>query len=148
MPHGRLLWQKILSATDAQKVSGNPTACIKLSQAGFLHPKTRTKIDWISYFRYEAFVDLKWYPTLRIVDEEEANVFFHVSINAKSIGVLKMQLIHKPSGEAYQSNVPTQLHWGDLKPLVYKSNFTKALIRLFAPKEGTSSPYFMEITTR
>jgi len=145
---GRLLWQKSLSATDAQKVSGNPTWCIKLSQAGFLHPTTRRKIDWITYFRNDAFVNLIWHSTGRIVDEEEADVLFDVSIDGKSFGVWKLKLIHKPSGEAYQSNVPTHLLWGDLEPLVSKSNFTKARLRLFAPEEGTLSPYFMEITTR
>jgi hypothetical protein len=93
-------------------------------------------------------VDLSWYPSGRIVDEEEADVLFDVSVDGKSIGEWKLKLIYKPSGEAYQSNVSTQLHWIDLKPLVDKSNFTKALMRLFTPIEGTSSPYYMEILTR
>lgn len=144
---GPLLWEKRLTSTDAQKVTGNPTGCVKLAQAKFLDPATGLKINWKVYFRHTAFAGLTWAPTGRIHAEEEADIIFEVSISGTNLGQRKLKVIHKPSGEAGQSNVPTQLHWGQLRPEVMASDFTDNLLRIYAPAPGTNSPYFLELTT-
>lgn len=143
---GALLWEKRLSNTDAQKVTGHPTGCVKLSQAKFVDPATGSKINWLIYFRNTAFAGLAWTLTGRIADEEEADIDFNVSISGVSLGRRKLKVIHKPSGEAGQKNIPTQLHWGELKPEIMATNFTNYLLRIYAPTPGTTSPYYLELT--
>ena len=106
----KLLWQKKMTKTDAQRQSGNQTGDLRLTKAGF---RIRGKvIDHTSYFRQEIFGDCDW----EIVDEnsnkEVANCIFNVDVVGVYSGKTELTISHKPLGESSQGNYTTGIRWG------------------------------------
>jgi hypothetical protein len=141
LARGRLLWQKILSQTDAQRQVGNPTGDIRLTQAGWTD-EAGEPINQIRYFR-DLFGEFDWRPKNEKVDE--AVVPFDVTVFGIRLGVYDLTVSHKPSGEGGQRNYTTGIQWGDLTPMTREANLAGKLLRLYAPPAGRREPFFIEI---
>ena len=107
----RLLWQKVLTKTDAQRQKGNPTGDLRLTSANFLIGGK--SINHTKYFRFDIFENEEW----AIIDEksmkESCQIKFHVSVdNGRFEGKTHLTVAHKPSGEAGQKNYTTGIRWG------------------------------------
>src|ERR1044072_4450001 len=139
--HGPLVWEKKLTATDAQRQIGNPTGDIRLTKAGW---KIEGKlIDNTKYFRYDLFGGFEW--TRKDEKVEEGLVPFDVQILGESYVLMTLFVSHKPTGEAHQHNYTTGIQWGPLSPVTRRINLTGKLLRLYAPPAGQDEPYFIEI---
>jgi hypothetical protein len=142
---GILLWMKSpLPASDVQRQAGNVTGGLRLTQAGW--KVGGDEIDHTTYFRQVAFGNEQWTvgihpPTKREVVIIRANV----RILGHDYGLHHFTVSHKPSGEAGQRNYTTMLHWGDLASTIQNLNLTGRAFRLYAPPEGTSDPFAVEI---
>lgn len=139
---GPLVWQKVLSATDAQRQSGNPTGDIRLTQAGWRDEQGRP-IDQTVYFRHQVFGQFDW--RWKDGKVEEVTVPFDVTIFGIGLGVYNLVVSHKPSGEAGQRNYTTGIQWGELTPRTRQANLAGKLLRLYAPPAGRRDPFFIEI---
>jgi len=125
---GILVWQKILSRTDAQRQKGHPTGDIRLTQAKKDNPR---HIDQTTYFRNEVFGKAKWHR--KNAEVKEATVAFYVNILGIDYGRHNLVVSHKPSGEAKQGNYSTGIRWGDLMPITKQTDLTGRTLRLFDP---------------
>jgi len=125
---GMLVWQKILSKTDAQRQNGHRTGDIRLTQAKNENPR---QIDQTTYFRNEVFGKAKWHR--KNAEVKEATVAFYVNILGIDYGRHNLVVSHKPSGEAKQGNYSTGIRWGDLMPITKQTDLTGRTLRLFDP---------------
>ena len=106
-----LLWEKKLTKTDAQRQTGNPTGDLRLTRARF--KVNNTEIDQTKYFRYSVFGDQNWVMKKRgRIEKEICQVLFRILIEGEEIGQSELEIQHKPSGEANQSNYTTGIRWG------------------------------------
>ena len=140
--HGRLRWEKDLSATDAQRQAGNPTGDIRLTAARW--KEGGKVINHTTYFRNDLFGGFRW--VAKNTKVEEAVVPFDVTMLGKSYGVRNLTVSHKPSGEAGQHNYTTGLQWGDLMPVTKAHDLTGRTIRIYDPPMGATTPFYIEIT--
>lgn len=140
---GRLLWQKVLSQTDAQRQFGNPTGDIRLTQAGWKDEEDRP-IDQTTYFRNDLFGSFDWHPKNDKV--EEAVVPFDVTVFGIHLGVHNLVVSHKPTGEAGQRNYTTGIQWGELTHVTRQANLAGKLLSLYGPPPERAAPFFIEIT--
>ena len=143
---GSLLWRKRLNRSDAQQTSEgtNPTGCLRFTQA---RKDNTAVIDQTMFFRKQLFGKFDWKEIKKHPYEEAAQVPFHITIKGKALGVFDLQIRHKPSGEAGQGNYTTSLHWS--KKLTAQIRDTVAageMFALYAPAEGSQSPFFIEIS--
>ena len=104
-----LLWQKILTQTDAQRQTGNPTGNLRLTQAGFR--RKGELIDQTQYFRYELWGDENW-QSIEGSDREYCEVKFDVYINQEFRGTTFIEISHNPKWESSQGNFTTGIRWG------------------------------------
>ncbi|MDV2117951.1 phospholipase D family protein [Alcaligenes faecalis] len=115
VPSGALVWQKVLSASEALQISNegtNPVGGIRLTQARFADANGR--IDQTRYFR-NLFADYHWEPEIgrnRNSTQEFATVPMRVIIRGIDYGVQTFEVSHKPDGEAGQNNYTTIIRWG------------------------------------
>ncbi len=114
---GELVWRKRLSKTDAQRQNGNQTGDIRLTQARFVH---RGKvIDQTQYFRETVFGKCRWEQAMGVQGlkspytfREKTRAKFRIIIDEERDWTLKLEIGHKPSGEAKQGNYTTGIRWG------------------------------------
>lgn len=141
---GRLLWRKRLPATDVlyEKGGTNPTGCLRLTQA---HWKVGGKtIDQTTYFRHDLFENFSWEEVRTSPFVEAIRVLFNVKILGEDKGQHRLEIRHKPSGEADQGNYTTSLSWGELGILIRDSNLRGKDFYLYAPSEGQREPFYIE----
>lgn len=143
--HGELLWRRTLSRSDAQKTDArtNPTGCLRFTQA---RRDNARPIDQTTFFRNEVFGRYRWDVLKTKPYEEATTIPFHVTLNGEPLGVFKLQIRHKPSGEAGQHNYTTSLHWGELMPVVREKVKAGQLFSLFAPPTRKRAPFYIEIS--
>ena len=128
-----LLWQKKLSATDAQNQDGHPTGCIKLTQGRF--KVDGVPIDHTTYFRDIVFSGLPWSTVSNNPFTEASDVDVDLVIDGNHYGTHKLSVRHKPSGEAGQGNAATQLHWTSMEEIIRELNPTNMILRLLSSNE-------------
>jgi len=104
-----LLWQKVLTLTDAQKQKGNPTGNLRLTQANFKINDNR--IDHTKYFRYVIWSEENWLNE-QTSGREFCEIKFDVYINKELRGTTLIEISHNPSWESSQRNFTTGLRWG------------------------------------
>ncbi|MFP5194015.1 phospholipase D family protein [Alcaligenes faecalis] len=115
VPSGTLVWQKVLSASEALQISNegtNPVGGIRLTQARFEDANGR--IDQTTYFR-NLFADYYWQLEVgrnRNPTQEFASIPMRVIIRDIDYGVQTFEVSHKPDGEAGQNNYTTIIRWG------------------------------------
>ena len=138
---GNIAWSRSnLPASSVQaSPGGNPTGGLRLVQAGF--KVNDDIIDQTTYFRNDVFGSLDWIPS---GDSEIATTLFDVFINGNYIGAHKLEIRHKPSGEAGQGNYTTLISWGHLGETIKDSNLTGKALTLNYPS-GESTPYTISI---
>ncbi len=91
-------------------------------------------IDQRHYFRDEVFGDLDWQPDPRIPHYERTAAQFDVIIAGVDYGRFELRISHNTRTEsrAYrQRNSMTQLHWGDARPLVARTDLLARTIYLY-----------------
>jgi HKD family nuclease len=113
-----LWWSKRLSRSDAQQLHGatsNPTNTLRLSQAGY-------DIDWRTFFRQEFFGELEWRPRKDLPRVEEAQVPIELVVDGQGLGTHNLLVDYDSSREAYQANITTFLHWGEVMGRTLKSH--------------------------
>ena len=103
------MWQKKLSKTDAQRQLGNPTGDLRLTRAKFLVDGNH--IDQTQYFRHIVFKNENWRAKEGKQVKEISIVLFKVFIDDEFVGEDNLEIQHKPSGEANQSNYTTGIRW-------------------------------------
>ncbi|GMU05428.1 SAV_2336 N-terminal domain-related protein [Corallococcus caeni] len=142
---GRLVWSKKLSASDAQRVKegSNPVGGIRLTQARFKFEGI--PIDHTRYFRHQLFGRYDWSLRSKKPYSESTRIPFDVSILGKYLGVVILEVSHKPSGEADQRNYTTILHLGPILAEFFRQhNVQGHQLNLHAPaKEG--APFILDI---
>lgn len=143
----RLVWRRILTRSDAQIVSSgtNPTGKLTLCKAGWRKPNGEG-IDQTRYFRYDVFGDFNWTNVRTSPHVEATNVLFDVEILGGYIGRHRLQVRHKPSGEANQNNFTTSLSWGEIGGIIRRSNLVDKILLLYKPAEGEREPFYIKIT--
>jgi hypothetical protein len=143
---GNLLWRKRLNRSDAQQTSDgtNPTGCLRFTQARKDNLKV---INQTTFFRRQLFGKFDWIEIKKHPYEEAAQVPFHTTIKGKTLGIFDLQIRHKPSGEAGQGNYTTSLHWSKkLTAQIRDTVSAGEMFALYAPAEGSQSPFFIEIS--
>lgn len=132
-------WFKELPNSDAQHPqTGNPTGALRLTKAK--HP-----IDWRTYFRHDFFAGTYWQTTQSQHGQtlDYANVTFDVVINGNALGARTLRVDHAPHREQGQSNVPTDLKWGNLSPDLLGTDYTGYWVVL---ERLTNGGFRLEIT--
>jgi len=76
---------------------------------------------------------------------EETEVPFDITISGVNLGVRKLKVSDKPSGEAGEGNYTSSLHWGDLGEDIRKAKLAGRTLKLYGPAAGTTEPFFIEI---
>jgi len=76
---------------------------------------------------------------------EAAEVWFKVRILGEYRGEYQLQIRHKPSGEAGQSNYTTSLSWRGLGELIRNLDLREKHFLLYGPAEGQKEPFYIEI---
>jgi HKD family nuclease len=138
---GVMLWEKELSASDAQqppRPRTNPTGKLSLSQGNM------EGIDQTKYFRETIFGNFTW-TLIRAPSTESTDVLFRVRVLGVDKGEWRLKLRHNPNLEANQDNFTTSISWGDLGSIIKAQDLTGCILRLYAPAEGTTEPFFMDI---
>lgn len=141
---GALLWEKRLAASDVQSQPGHPTGVIRLTQAKW---RVGGKlIDWTVYFRRKLFGGFAWKKVKEHPFVEETEIQVDVTILGVHVGVHRLKISDKPSGEAGQGNYTSSLHWGELGNNIKKAKLAGKILKLYAPTAGSNEPFFVEIT--
>ena len=141
-----ILWKKKnLPASDVQYVSSgtNPTGCLRLTQAGW--KVAGHKIDQTKYFREDVFGSFDWEVIREEPWEEGTKVLFSITILGKYIGQYRLQVRHKPSGEAGQRNYTTSISWGEVMKFLGKPELVGKTLLLYAPPPRKKEPFHIEI---
>lgn len=140
----RLVWSKRLVASDVHAQRGHATGGVRLTQAGFLTQQGR-RINQTRYFREEVFGKLDWNPGMtRGKPREDAYASIRVIIQGRDLGVHRLRVGHKPSGEAGQRNYTTLLHWGPLGVEIASAQLVGSTLSLYAPT-ADGEPFLIEI---
>lgn len=141
---GSILWRKKLAATDAQRQPGHATGGMRLTQAKW--KVGGGKIDQTEYFRYIVFGNLPWTLKKQRPVVEAASASFEITVLGESLGTHRLEVSHKPSGEAGQGNYTSLLHWKALSKKIRSANLVGKTFSLYAPAKGTAEPYFIDIS--
>lgn len=95
------------------------------------------EIDQRTYFREDVFASLLWQndhrPNLAHLERAEAN--FEILIKGINYGVFRLKLTHnsRKDTEAYrQKNAMTQIHWGNVKPIIAQRDLLGRELRLYS----------------
>ncbi|WP_277656223.1 phospholipase D family protein [Seleniivibrio woodruffii] len=130
-----LVWQNPnLVERDLQIPKGANTN----ATGSMLFKKAEMKIDQRHYFRNEVFNNLAWSQDPKKTHIERATADFEIVIKGVSYGNFTLQLSHKTdtTSTSYQQNQPmTQIHWGEVKPLIAKEALKHSILNLFANEE-------------
>lgn len=131
-----LIWNKKLSATDAQRQDGHPTGDLRLTKAG-------RDINQCTYFRHDIFGHLHWASDQH--GHEQATESFRVILLGEDHGVFDLTLSHRPDGHAEQNNYTTGLRWGEtLRDLLHNQvDVTEKEVRISRVPEGEGNARFL-----
>ena len=100
-------------------------------------------IDQRHYFRDEVFADLTWTPGAPPKKWERAYAEFELVVKNLNYGVFNLRLSYntdKNSISYRQKNFITQLHWGDTKKCIAKSDLLGRI--LYLHRKDTTPPEF------
>lgn len=145
-PKGKLIWTRKKLPASSVQVGGsgtNPTGGLRLVQDRF--EVNGERISQTTYFRNEVFGNFQWRIIKTHPFVEAATIPFIVTILGKSYGTFKLDVRHKPSGEAGQHNYTTSISWGELSEIIEGANLTGKRLDLFAPK-GQSKSFHIVIS--
>lgn len=142
---GRLLWEKKLSATDAQHQPGHAVGGVRLTQAKFKNP-AGILIDHRTYFRNTLFGKFAWTVRKQKPRVEATQVRFDIELLGQPCGVHQLTISDKQSGAARQGNYTSILHWGNLQSTVSAQNLTGRTLSIYAPSPGSGDPYFIVVS--
>lgn len=168
MPHGPELWRKKLSRTDAQRQDGHHTGDLRLVQAAKPPhacrcaddcpcksdqcdgPPTSAEhnseaIDQTTHFRNDVFGHLPWTVAKTTPYSEVAETDFDVTILGVHVGNRRLELSHKPDGEAGQNNYTTNIRWGSLASVLQTLDVHHRMFHLYGPPTGAATPFFIVI---
>jgi len=168
MQRGTELWRKKLSRTDAQRQDGHHTGDLRLVQAA--KPPNACKcapdcpcrinlcsgpptpddynssaIDQTTHFRHSVFSHLAWRVVKTTPHSEVAETDFDVTILGTHYGNRRLELSHKPDGEADQDNYTTNIRWGTLAAVIQQVDIHHRMFYLYSPPAGASVPFFIVI---
>lgn len=136
-----LVWEsKPLSERDLNIPTGANTAAtgsMGLKKGAF------ENIDQRHYFREEVFADLTWTPDSPPKKWERAYAEFELVVKNLNYGVFKLKLSHNTDQNSIsyqQKNFMTQLHWGDTKKYIAKSDLLGRILYLY--RKDTTPPEF------
>lgn len=145
VPPGAVVWRKRpLPASDVQRQEGNPTGGLRLTQARFTTAAGQ-RIDQTTYFRRDLFGHLPWRGIRNNPFVEATNVPMRVVLLGRDFGERKIEVSHKPTGEAGQHNYTTILHWGELAADVRALNLVGRTLELLAPPPGSDGPFTLRV---
>lgn len=141
-----LLWKKTrLPGSDVQfaKSGTHPTGGIRLTQADW---KVNNKqIDQTKYFRDVLFGNFKWRVVNTSPKVEIAKILFNVETLGSNKGQRRLEVRHKPSGEAGQGNYTTLLSWGKMSGVIQKQDLRGKTFFLYGPQQGKKEPFYIKI---
>lgn len=140
-----LVWKKEnLPTSDAQQVKSGTayTGNLKLTKANW--KVNNILIDQTKYFRESIFGNLKWIKEKENPYVEKAESRFHITIFEKELGVKKLTIRHKPSGESGQHNYTTYISWGVIQKEIINANITGKTLFLYVSEDKTK--FLMKIT--
>ena len=127
-----LVWKKEnLPTSDAQQVKSGTayTGNLKLTKANW--KVNKVVIDQTKYFRESIFGNLKWMKEKENPYVEKVEARFHITIFEKELGVKKLTIRHKPSGESGQHNYTTYISWGVIQKEIINANITGKTLFLY-----------------
>lgn len=102
------------------------------------------KIDQRHYFREDVFADLEWKTDPQRPKWERAQTKMELVIKNLNYGVFNLKLSHYTDTKSVtylQKNFMTQIHWGDAKQHVAKSDLLGRILYLY--RKDTTPPEFM-----
>ena len=132
---GKLVWrrQKLpASSVQVSEIGTNPTGGLRLVQDKFVY--NGEKIDQTTYFRNLLFGHFTWEKIKSNPFVEAAIIPFEITIKGKYIGKYKLEVRHKPSGEAGQHNYTTSISWGELGEIIMDEKLTGRRLDIYSPK--------------
>ncbi len=133
-----LVWKKEnLPRSDAQQVQAGTayTGNLKLTKADW--SIDGNIIDQTRYFRKLVFNNLMWRKIRDKPFVESAQAEFHIVLLGIYIGVKKLKIRHKPSGESGQHNYTTYISWGSIQQEIIRRNITGRTLLLYSSKDKT-----------
>lgn len=137
---GKLVWVRRRLPASSVQIAGtgtNPTGGLRLVQDEFKVDGTR--IDQTIYFRKTLFGNYLWQKTSSSPYVESATIPFEVTIKGKRLGIFKLTIRHKPSGEAGQHNYTTSISWGILGEKIKAASLEGSRLELYSPKGKSRS---------
>jgi hypothetical protein len=138
-----LVWEsKALSERDLNIPTGTNTAATGSMglKKGALDDD---KIDHRHYFRDVVFAHLTWMPDPPPKKWERAFANFELVVKNINYGVFNLKLSHNTDQNSIsyqQKNFMTQLHWGDAKKYIAKSDLLGRILYLY--RKDTNPPEF------
>jgi HKD family nuclease len=136
-----LVWEsKLLSERDLNIPTGANTAAtgsMGLKKGAF------DDIDQRHYFRDEVFADLTWTPDPPPKKWERAYAEFELVVKNLNYGVFNLRLSNNTDQNSIsyqQKNFMTQLHWGDTKKYIAKTDLLGRILYLY--RKDTTPPEF------
>jgi HKD family nuclease len=100
-------------------------------------------IDQRHYFREEVFADLTWTPDPPPKRWERAYAEYELVVKNLNYGVFNLRLSHNTDQNSisyHQKNFMTQLHWGDTKKYIAKTDLLGRILYLY--RKDTTPPEF------
>lgn len=133
-----LVWRRRTLPASSVEIAGtentNPTGGLRLVQDKF--QVGGEIIDQTTYFRNTVFGDLPW-ATERILPlVEKAIGKFYVSILSEDLGMIPLEIRHKPTGEAGQHNYTTSISWGRLSKTIREMMLTGRTLNLYRSEDA------------
>lgn len=127
------IWHsKPLSSRDLNiKVNNSKTN----STGSILLKKGQYDIDQRTYFRHEAFKNLKWTPRKERNYFEDAEAEFYLIIEGIEYGLVNLKLKHdsRTNTKTYhQKQGMTHLHWGDAKVFISNPDLLQKEMKIYA----------------
>ena len=128
-----LVWQRRKLPASSIEIAGtvntNPTGGLRLVQDKF--QIDGIVIDQTTYFRNVVFGALPWATEKIAPLVEKAIGKFYVSLLGDDLGMVPLEIRHKPSGEAGQRNYTTSISWGALSKAVREQALTGRTLNLY-----------------
>ncbi len=128
-----LVWQRRKLPASSVEIAGtvntNPTGGLRLVQDKF--QINGVIIDQTTYFRDVVFGALLWATEKMSPLVEKAIGKFYVSLLGNDLGMVPLEIRHKPSGEAGQHNYTTSISWGALSKTVRERALTGRTLNLY-----------------
>lgn len=141
-----LVWRRRRLPASSVEIAGtentNPTGGLRLVQDKFV--VDGAIISQTTYFRSSVFGDLPWAIEKTVPLVEKAIGKFYVSVLGEDLGMVPLEIRHKPSGEAGQHNYTTSISWGGLSKTIREKVLTGRALNLYR-SEGANDTFKIEI---